>query len=242
MHVVYAKASNRKMYLPNERLQIMDDGGLGFSFNIGKMFKRLTKITKTSFRGKNIMGAIGSGASNFFTFGAASAIAPKTFGAHSKTMQKVGMGVSAAAIAAGTVFTAGALLPAAGGLLGSTGGLLMSAGGGLLKLAPTVLSMFSKKGSGAPAPGSMQFVDPNTGRILEMTPQQMQQVGLSQSLLAQAGYVPVGRPGELTVSNEYLPGYGKKTIIPGISDSVTIGGGLALTILVIVAYTKKKRR
>jgi hypothetical protein len=240
MHVVAVKnMSCRRMYLPQERLQVTDeDGNLGFSFNIGKMFKRLTKVTKTSFRPKNIFGAIGSGAANFVTFGAASAIAPKVFSAHSKTMRQVGMGVSAAALAAGTVVTAGALAPALGGMLTGVGGSLLSAGGTLLKFAPSMLSMFTKKSSGGVT--QYQYTDPNTGLVTSLppgiTPQQAIQLGLMQTAFSG------GQPGELTVYNESLPGYGKSnTIIAGIPNMVTIGGGLALVTVGIIYLSKRRK-
>jgi hypothetical protein len=101
---------NRHMHLPYERTRIHDVGLGGLDgINIGKMFNRMFTFKPSSFKFKNIMGAVGSGFTNFMTLGAASAFAPKTFSAHSTAMKQVGMGVSAAAAAAVGV-TAGASL------------------------------------------------------------------------------------------------------------------------------------
>ena len=105
--------SRRKVYLPHERVQV---NGIGLGevdglFNIGKMFSRLTHFTPRSFQFKNIMGAVGSAAMFTGTMGLSS-LAPKLTGAHSKLSKMVGMGVSAAALAAGAVVAAPALAAA----------------------------------------------------------------------------------------------------------------------------------
>lgn len=143
--------SRRKVYLPHERVQV-NGVGLGedlSGFHIGKMFKNLVKITPRSFQPKNIFGAIGSAAAFTSTMGMSSALAPKLFSAHSKTMKIAGMAVAAVA---GTVLTGGALATAfpalgagiasagsaiasgAGSLFSGAGSLLMSGGGGLLRM------------------------------------------------------------------------------------------------------------
>ncbi|MEM0272921.1 MAG: hypothetical protein QW514_10310, partial [Thermoprotei archaeon] len=74
--------------------RVVDDDGLGFfkRFRPFKAIKRAFTFKKTSFRPKNIFGAIGSVGANIATFGAASTFAPKVFSANSKVMRKVGMG------------------------------------------------------------------------------------------------------------------------------------------------------
>lgn len=129
--------TERRVYLPTERGMVHgrglgEDKGLA-GFNIGKMFKRMVTIKPKSFTFKNIMGAVGSVAANVMTFGAASAISGKTFGAHSKTMQQVGMGMTAAVAAAGAVVGGAALLGAGAGTAGAgaTAGATAVSGAGL---------------------------------------------------------------------------------------------------------------
>lgn len=158
----------RRVYLPQERVQV---NGIGLGelegFKIGKMFKRMIHFTPRSFQPKNIFGAIGSVVSNVATGGMASVISGKTFGAHSKVMKQVGMGVSAAGLAVGAVLAAPVLIPAIGSVTGaigtgltsiagtiggavsSMGGGLASIGGGLLK---TVMGVFGGGGKGSSAP------------------------------------------------------------------------------------------
>ena len=123
MYTAYPKTRRgvrRRVYLPYERVQV-NGVGLGEldGFNIGKMFKNAIKFTPRSFQLKNVLGTIGSGMANVFTLGMASAIAPKVFSAHSKTMRAVGTGVVAVAAVAGAVATGGALLAATAPAVGT---------------------------------------------------------------------------------------------------------------------------
>jgi hypothetical protein len=131
------------MYSPLER-QVVNGVGLGEldgMFNIGKMFTRMFTFTPSSFKLKNIAGAIGSAVTTTATFGmanVASEIAGPSglkltkgtlTGAHSKPMQFVGYGTMAAAAAAGAYFGGSALLSAGAGTAGATGtGLATTAG------------------------------------------------------------------------------------------------------------------
>lgn len=122
------RPTQRRMYSPIER-GVVSSVGVGPNglegldgIDIGKMFKRLVTITPNSFKLKNIMGAIGSLATTTATMGLAPLIAPKLVSAHSKTMQHVGMGVTAAAVVAGGAYAAGAMMPAATGAGLSTAG------------------------------------------------------------------------------------------------------------------------
>ena len=90
---------------------------LGFGFKPFKALKRAVHFTPKSFRLKNIMGAIGSVAANYFTLGMASVVAPKVFSAHSKLMQQIGMGVCAIAVVAGSVVLGPELLAGLGPML-----------------------------------------------------------------------------------------------------------------------------
>lgn len=137
MHVVSRPVRQRvrkRMYLPSERM-VVNGVGLGEvdGFNIGKMFTRMFTFKPSSFKPSNIMGAIGSAASFVGTFGLSSALAPKTFSANSSTMKKVGMGVTAAAAAAGIGYGAYKLLPS------GTFSNVVSGAGNLLKSGGTVL-------------------------------------------------------------------------------------------------------
>lgn len=127
MHVVQRpirQRTRKRMYSPLER-QVVNGAGLGElegMFNIGKMFTRMFTFRPSSFKLKNIAGAIGSLATTTATFGianiASEIVGPSGLkltkgtltGAHSKPMQYVGYGTMAAAAAAGAYFGGSALL------------------------------------------------------------------------------------------------------------------------------------
>lgn len=165
MHVVMyhpALRMNRSMYSPYERSRI-HDVGLGDldGFNVGKMFKRMFTFKPSSFTFKNIMGSVGSLVSNVATFGAASAFAPKTFGAHSKTMQKVGMGVSAAAAVGGGIAIGSAFGPGILSAAKTVGSSLMTGiktvGGGIQSVGKSLF------GGGSSGSSSSGWSDPTGG-------------------------------------------------------------------------------
>lgn len=147
----------RRVYLPQERVQV-NGVGLGDleGFNIGKMFKRMVKITPSSFKLKNIMGALGSVTATVATGGLAPIISSKTFGAHSSAMKALGTatavvggvvagGVGISALAPGLLTSIGS---GAMGVLSSSGSLLTSVGGGLLKAVGGVFGGGSPKSGG----------------------------------------------------------------------------------------------
>lgn len=182
MHIVtqpIRRRSVRKVYLPHERLQV---NGIGLGedlsgFNIGKMFKNFIHITPRSFQPKNILGAVASGTIGVMTLGMSSALAPKLFSAHSKTMMTVG---KVGAIVGGTIVGGVALSAAAPGLLttiGSGAMNLFSGAGGLLKtFGGGLMNMFGGRGGGGggqsapyeqpyntqqyPQVGQQQYYDP----------------------------------------------------------------------------------
>lgn len=149
MHVMQQtpkRRSQRKMYLASER-QVVSGVGLGElegMFNIGKMFTRLVTFKPSSFKIKNILGAVGSLVTTTATMGMANVLSEvagpsglkltsgTVTGAHSTAMKVVG-GV---AIAAGAIVGGAALLPAAGGATvtgaAATGEGMMAAGTGVL--------------------------------------------------------------------------------------------------------------
>lgn len=141
MHVVQRSVRQRvrkQMYLPSERM-VVNGVGLGElegMFNIGKMFTRMFTFTPSSFKMKNIAGAIGSVATTIATGGIANIAAEVTKGkgasftsAHSKPMQYVGYGTMAAAAAVGAYYGGSALLSSGAGTAGATGtGLATTAG------------------------------------------------------------------------------------------------------------------
>lgn len=105
---------------------------------IGKMFKRLFTIKKSSFKLKNIMGAIGSAVGTYATVGLGPILAPKQFGAHSKLARIAGtattaVGLAAAGYAAGPYVAQllGPKLTAAAAKAGTT--VLTNAASGLMQ-------------------------------------------------------------------------------------------------------------
>lgn len=174
MHVVQRPVGSvrrlkKRMYLPSER-NVVNGVGLGEldgMFNIGKMFTRMFTFTPSSFKLKNIAGAIGSAVSTFGTFGianVASEIAGPSglkltkgtiTGAHSKIMEYTGYAAVAAAAAVGAVYAA----PLVGSALGiggtaATGTALTTVGTTAASTAAstgimgTVGSVISSVGSG----------------------------------------------------------------------------------------------
>jgi hypothetical protein len=148
MHVMQRPVRQRvrkRMYLPSER-QVVNGVGLGElegMFNIGKMFTRMFTFTPSSFKIKNILGAVGSLVTTTATMGMANVLSEvagpsglkltkgTVTGAHSTAMKVVG-GVS---LAAGAVLGGAALLPAVGGAgAGAAAGTegMMAAGTGVL--------------------------------------------------------------------------------------------------------------
>ena len=181
MHIVTQPIrvrSRRKVYLPQERVQV-NGVGLGedlSGFNIGKMFKNMFHVTPRSFQPKNIFGAIASGTIGVATLGMSSALAPKVFSAHSKTMKTVGMiGTIAAGAVTGGVFLA-PLLPAIGGIASSAGGGLMSILSGAGSLLKPVMGIFGGMfGGGKGGGGEQQQYAPYEQPYAYPQPQQPQQ-------------------------------------------------------------------
>ena len=181
MHIVTQPIrvrSRRKVYLPQERVQV-NGVGLGedlSGFNIGKMFKNMFHVTPRSFQPKNIFGAIASGTIGVATLGMSSALAPKVFSAHSKTMKTVGMiGTIAAGAVTGGVFLA-PLLPAIGGIASSAGGGLMSILSGAGSFLKPVMGIFGGMfGGGKGGGGEQQQYAPYEQPYAYPQPQQPQQ-------------------------------------------------------------------
>lgn len=185
MHVVQRVSKRqvgygKRMYSPAQRGLVrnsinsrQEQDGLEGMFNIGKMFTRMFTFTPSSFKLKNIAGAIGSLTTTIATGGIAN-IASEIAGssglkltnttitsAHSKPMQYVGYGTMAAAAAAGLYFGGSAALTAVKGVgtTAATGtALSQSAGsstiatalgtGGGTGVLSTVGNVFSTIGSG----------------------------------------------------------------------------------------------
>jgi len=148
MHVIqHRQRTERRMYLPSERM-VVNGVGLGEleGFKPKKAFKRLIKVKKSSFKLKNIMGAVGS-ATMFTASGGLSTLAPKLTGAHSKLSRIVGIGATAVAAVAGAVVAAPLIAPllpsmaGGGGFFSGAGSFLASGGSGLM-------SMFTGGGKG----------------------------------------------------------------------------------------------
>ena len=209
MHIVTQPIrvrSRRKVYLPQERVQV---NGVGLGevdglFNIGKMFKRMVHVTPRSFQPKNIFGAIGSVAMFGATFGASS-LAPKLTGAHSKLSKIVGMGVSAAGLAVGSVFAAPVLMAALPSL-GTVGSTIGSVFGGIGSFLKPVMGIFGGMfgGGGKGGGGEQQQYAPYEQPYAYPQPQQPQQyynpmADYNMNVARSAG-APLGGAGEYSPS------------------------------------------
>jgi hypothetical protein len=238
MHVIQSperQRVQRRLHLPSERM-VVNGVGLGDvdgMFNIGKMFTRMFTIKKSSFKFKNIAGAIGSAGMTIATGGMAniaSEIAGPSglkltkgsiTGAHSKVSKVVGYGAMAAAAAAGVYFGGAALLPAlgtgtaaagtagtaaatSGGFFATAGSVLSSVGSGLLKALP-ILSGVMGKGGGSQQQGGMTQAEYDAQQQAAYDAGQQQAAYDAQVRAQQAQlYTPGGMP------ISYMPetGYG----------------------------------
>ena len=199
--------SRRKVYLPQERVQV---NGIGLGevdglWNLGKMFKNFVKITPRSFQPKNIFGAIGSIALTTTTLG----LAPKISSAHSKVAKIVGMAEVAAVAAIGGGMLLAPMLPAMGGMAASAGSGIMSmassAGSGLMSVVSgagsflkPLMGMFGGGGGGgqqqyAPyeQPYGPQQTYPQTGQ-----PQYYDPMAAYNANVARSAGAPLGGAGE----------------------------------------------
>lgn len=211
----------RRVYLPNERGRIHDDRlgetGLG-GFNIGKMFKRIVTIKPSSFQFKNIMGAIGSVASNLVTGGLASVVSSKTFSAHSSAMKGLGTGL----VAASAVVAGGVGLSA----MGVTGAGVLGAGKSLLtglSSAKSVLGVFGGGGGG----GAQQMETGGSVIVQEQPQQQYYNPGYQPTIAEQYGFPAQYYP-TITSDGGSAPAYGYS---PAMS-----GGGSMLPVVQQVPY------
>jgi hypothetical protein len=208
MHVMQhsrPRRLQRRMYLPSER-QVVNGVGLGEvdgMFNIGKMFTRMFTFTPSSFKLKNIAGAIGSAVMTVGSGGLANIASEiagpsglkltkgSVTGARSDVSKIVGYGTMAAAAAAGAYFGGSALLSpsttavgtAASGskIIGTALGTgAATTGGGFLSTAG---SMLSTVGSGIMSVGSgLLKALPLLGGIMGGGGgQQQQQGGMTQA-------------------------------------------------------------
>lgn len=211
MHVVQRRQrTQRRMYLPSERMAV---NGIGLGevdglFNMGKMFKRMFTFTPSSFKMKNIAGAIGSGLMTVGTMGIANVASEfagpsglrltkgTITGAHSKAMEYTGYAGMAAAAAAGLYFGGGALISAVGpgagagsaaigtaasgsATIGAATGQVAVTGGGFLSTVGTGLSTVgSWIGTGLKV---LTSVLPAIGGIGGGGAQQQQQGGMTQA-------------------------------------------------------------
>lgn len=194
-----------------------------FRFRPGKALKRFTKITPSSFKLKNIMGALGSLTATVATGGLGPIIAPKVFSASSSTMKTLGMAVTAIAVVAGGVVLGPAIAASLGPMLSSAAGILGKAvtGMGVFTKAFNMLS-----------PGKREQM------ASELTPQQIADVEVGKAQLTEQGLSYDNQaPGSLRVQGEMVPqGYGDVPVnTPGRQSSGGIdplylmaGGGVLL--------------
>jgi hypothetical protein len=202
------------MHLPSER-QVVNGVGLGEleGFKLKKAFKRLVKVKKSSFKLKNIMGAVGSATMFTGTMGLSSVVAPKLTGAHSKLSRIVGIGATAIAAGAGAIALAPAgTMAAIGSGVSSIGGGLMTglkAVGGLVPMAGKLVGgIFGGGGTGV-APQQQYTEQPMYGPVYDPAAMQYaQQVEAQRAQMYTPGMVQDvtyrGEPLEpITASNSY---------------------------------------
>lgn len=95
-----------------------------FGFKPFKALKRAVTITPSSFKLKNIMGAIGSVTATVATGGLGPIIAPKIISANSSAMRTLGIATTAIAAVAGAVVLGPAIAASLGPTLSSAAGML----------------------------------------------------------------------------------------------------------------------
>lgn len=154
---------------------------LGGMFNIGKMFKRMVKFTPSSFKLKNIAGALGSATAFLATGGIANAVAEiagpsglkltkgTITGAHSQAMQITGYAVAAGAALVGGVMLGPSIIAMVGPKLAAAGALLGKAGG---SIGGSLFSLLGKFVGGKQAdvaqritPEEIAYMERNGGAI-----------------------------------------------------------------------------
>ena len=210
----------------------MNGDELGFRFRPFKAVRRFTKITKSSFKLKNIMGALGSFTGTVLTGGLGPIIAPKVFSANSKTMQTLGMAVTAIAVVAGAVV----LGPAIAASLGP----MMSSAAGIVGKSVTSMTTFTK---------AFNFLSPAKRQQMasELTPQQIADVETGKASLTEQGLSYDNQPpGTLKVNGQTVPaGYGYGTpndnasfaqggSLGNINPLYLVGGGVALVAVMMM--------
>lgn len=184
-----------------------------FRFRPGKALKRFTTVTKSSFKFKNIMGALGSLTATVATGGLGPIIAPKVFSASSATMKTLGMGITAIAIVAGAVV----LGPAIAGALGP----MLSSAAAMAGKAVTGMTVFTK---------AFNLLSPQKQQQMstELTPQQIADVEQGKAQLTEQGLnYDAQPPGSLKVQGEMVPaGYGDdpSSLAPSGQPRQSVGG------------------
>lgn len=209
----------------------MSGDALGFKFK--KAFSRITKITKTSFQPKKIMGALASVTATVATGGLGPLIAPKIFSANSATMRSLGMAMTAIAVVAGAVV----LGPAIAGALGP----MLTSAAAMAGKAVTGMTTFMK---------AFNMLSPQKQQQMstELTPEQIADVELGKAQLTEQGidYSSNQAPGSLRVQGEMVPaGYGNdasslpRQSASGIDPLYLLAGGGAL---LLVMFAMNQRR
>lgn len=205
MHVVQRVPIRiqRRMHSPYERVSI-NGAGLGEVdglFKIGKMFSRMAKIKKSSFKPKNILGAIGSVGMTSMTLG----LAPKISSAKSKYSRIMGIatlavvtgGAVAAALPAGAMAAAGtSIAGGASSLWGgmtAMGGSLLTGAKALLPFAGKIMGGFGGGGGAVPQQGGMTQAEYDAIQM-QAQMQAQQQYGQQQYGQQQGYYNTSGQP------------------------------------------------
>ena len=210
----------------------MNGEELGFRFRPFKALRRFTTVTKSSFKLKNIMGALGSLTATVATGGLGPIIAPKVFSANSATMKSLGMAVTAIAVVAGAVVLGPAIAASLGPMLSSAAGIAGK--------AVTGMTTFMK---------AFNFLSPAKRQQMasELTPQQIADVETGRASLTEQGLSYDNQPpGSLRVNGETVPagyGYGQSsdnaTLSQGgsfgsINPLYLVGGGVALVAVMMM--------
>ena len=180
-----------------------DLDGLGKGFHPFKAITRAVHFTPSSFKLKNIMGAIGSVTATTATFGLGPLLAPKVFSANSKTMQTVGMATTAIAVVAGAVVLGPALAPGLGSMLSSAAtmaGKVVTGMTGFMGAFNRQSPERQQELSNQLSP--QQIADIEAGRL------SIDQVGTPQVTPAGSSFIPMAPSSSDWSGSRYTPGAG----------------------------------
>jgi hypothetical protein len=235
-----------------------EEDGLGKGFNPIKAITRAVHITPSSFKLKNIMGAMASVTAGVATAGLGPMLAPKVFSANSSTMKTLGMAEAAIGLVAGGVVLAPSIAATMGPMLSSAAGLAGKAVTGLTgffnvfnKLTPQQ----RQQQAGQLTAQQIADVDAGRARFDPTTGQLVYGAGFGPQPLF-PGSDPRYNPGyeSTPISQQYNPsangGFGPNVSAPGgsgIAEAGMLGGmspialGLMIGVPLVIQFLTKKK-